>query len=153
MSNNLLTKFEQPLRVELRPSLRLAITAGLFHAIAAAAALSLSLAPVLRLCLFTGVLVHFVGFVRRQITTTSRRAVRALAWDRQRGWQVAGTAADWQPVQPVWPVFVSYPLVIARFRLSRYRSRSVVITADRLPDDEFRRLRVRLLQSAVDYPK
>jgi hypothetical protein len=150
MSNNSLTKFDRPLQVELKPSPQLAVFSGLIHLLAAISVAFTPQLPVLRLLLPVLVLAHFGYFIRHQVTARSRLAVKAIAWDRQRGWRVANAAGDWRPVRPGFPVFVSFRLVVVRFRVSAFRSRSAVIVADRLSDHEFRRLRVRLLQSACD---
>lgn len=150
MSYNWLTKFEQPLQVELGPSPRLAMCSGFVHGLAAVTLAVTLEVPVLRVLLPLLVLVHFGWFLRHQITAGSRRAVKTIAWDRRRGWRVANAVGDWQPVQLGRPVFISFQLVVVRFRVSAWRSRNAVIVGDRLSDDAFRRLRVRLMQSARD---
>jgi len=93
---------------------------------------------------------QFGCFFRRQVTAGSRWAVSSIAWDKERGWRVASAAGDWRAVRPEIPVFVSFRLVVVRFRVSTCRRRSVVIVADRLGADDFRRLRVLLLQTALN---
>jgi hypothetical protein len=146
MSHNSLTKFDRPLQIELRPSAQLAVCIGLVHALSAVAVVFFANLPMLRLLLPLLLLANLGYFVRSQITTRSRLAVRAIAWDRQRGWRVANALGDWQSVQLRRPVFISYRLVVVRFRVSRFKTRSAVIVADRLSVDEFRRLRSRLMQ-------
>ena len=150
MSNDSLTKFDRPLRIELKPSPQLTVFSGLIHVLAAASAAFTPELQALRFLLPVLVLAHFGYFIRHQVTARSSRAVKSIAWDRGRGWRVANAAGDWQPVRPRFPVFVSFRLVVVRFRASAFRSRSAVIVADRLSDHEFRRLRVRLLQSTRD---
>jgi len=143
-----LTKSEQPLQIELRPAWRLAAVAGFIHLLSAGSIVLLPAFYGLRFLLPVLLLVHFGYFIRRKVIGTTRKAVRMIAWDRQRGWRVANAAGDWQRVHPDLPVFVSYKLVVVRFRISAFRSRSAIVVAERLSDDDFRRLRVRLIQSA-----
>jgi hypothetical protein len=75
-------------------------------------------------------------------------AIRALSWDRQRGWRVRLASGAWLGAEPLAPVFVNYRLVAARFRTGRLGSRSALVVAERCTADDFRRLRVRLIQSA-----
>lgn len=152
MSYNSLTRFARPLQIELGPSRLLAAAGGLLHALAAASCL---LAPVelpWKLLLVILSVVHYGYFLHRQASARSGRAISAVAWDRRRGWRVCCAGGDWQAAQLKVPTFVSASLVILRFRPLTGRSCSAMVVADRLPADDFRRLRVRLLQSLYAGP-
>jgi len=104
--------------------------------------------PLVRLALIVLAGGHLVYFLRRQVLATAAGAISAISWDLQRGWRVCSVPGGWQAAQPLSPVFVTPKLVVVRFRAALDRRCSAVIVADRLRPDEFRRLRVRLLQSA-----
>jgi hypothetical protein len=74
-----------------------------------------------------------------------------LSWDSVRGWRVFRRADGWRSAALVKPVFVTSRLVIVSFRLTRFRTCSAIIVGDRISRQEFRRLRVRLLQSAHEH--
>ena len=148
MSRTSSHRFDRPLRVELRAS-RLLLGAGL--ALYALAALSCALLPLhgaWRAGLCSLLCLHFVRVYRLHIAASLSRAICALDWDARRGWRVRNPGGDWQRVTLCTPVFVSYRLVVARFRSGRWRSRSVMVVSDRTDADDFRRLRVCLIQSA-----
>jgi len=148
MSYNSLTRFDQPLRIELGRS-RLLTAAGVgIHAAGALSCLVAALHPFLRMLLLALAGAHLVYFLRRQVAATAVGAISAIAWDRQRGWRVCAVPGGWQAAQPLMPVFVSAQLVAVRFRTSNRRGCSALIVGDRLGADDFRRLRVRLLQAA-----
>jgi hypothetical protein len=107
-----------------------------------------ALHPFLRMLLLALVGAHLVYFLRRQVTATAAGAISAISWDRQRGWRVRALPGGWQAARLLMPVFVSAQLVVVRFRASNRRAGSAVIVGDRLGADDFRRLRVRLLQAA-----
>jgi hypothetical protein len=148
MSYNSLTKFDQPLRVELRFSRLLAGSAAALHVLAAASCLLVPLHPGWRLLIIALLGVHFVRFLRRQVTATAAKAIAVIAWDQQRGWRLRSAPGDWRPARLVVPVVVTAQLVVVRFRVPDRGIHSAMVVADRLGSDEFRRLRVRLLQSA-----
>lgn len=148
MSYDSLTRFAQPLRVEFGASRRLALAAAVVHSLAAGACLLATLPLPLRLLLAGVAAVHYVAFLRRHASARARRAIRAVAWDSTRGWQVRWRSGAWQPARLLLPVFVSASLVVMRFRPAAGRACSAMLVADRLPADDFRRLRVRLLQAA-----
>jgi len=148
MSHNSLRKFDQPLRVELKPSgIFLSVLVSLYS-LAALAWWCVPLPTLARLLLTAGLTGHFFHLYRVHIAATSVTSVQALCWDRVKGWRVRGPAAVWIPAEMLLPVFVSYRFAAVRFRIGRFKTRSVVLLADRLPANDFRRLRVRLLQSA-----
>ena len=151
MSYSSLTRFDQPLRIELGPSRLLIGAAAAVHALALAACLIASLHPLVRILLIALTGVHLVYFLRRQATATAGGAISGISWDVQRGWRVCAVPGGWQAAQPLSPVFITARLVVVRFRGSLDKRCSAMIVADRLQHDEFRRLRVRLLQWARAY--
>lgn len=151
MSYDSLTRFDRPLRVELGRSRLLTAAGAGIHAAGALACLVAALHPVLRVLLLALTGAHLVYFLRRQVTATADGAVSAISWDEQRGWRVCALPGGWQAAQPLMPVFVTAQLVVVRFRASNRRACSAVIVGDRLGADDFRRLRVRLLQAARDH--
>jgi len=116
--------------------------------LAAAACLLATLPLSVRLLLVALTTLHYVYFLRARASAQTGAAVRAVAWDNTRGWQVCCSDGSWQRAELRIPVFVSVPLVIMRFRVSTGRTCSAMVVADRLSTDEFRRLRVCLLQAA-----
>ena len=117
------------------------------YVLAAVAWWQTPLATWMRWLVSTVLTAHFVYLYRLHITGTSTAAVRALRWDRAQGWRLRNADASWVSAQLCIPVFVSYHLVAVRFRTGRFRTRTLALSADRLGADDFRRLRVRLLQS------
>jgi len=107
-----------------------------------------ALHPVLRALLLALTGAHLVYFLRRQVAATADGAISAISWDKQRGWRVCAPPGGWQAARPLMPVVVTAPLAVVRFRVSNRRACSAVIVGDRLGADDFRRLRVRLLQAA-----
>ncbi len=147
----MLTKFDQPLQVELQPSplmLRLSLLAHLSGVLLWSL---LSVAIGFKLLVLLCIAGHALYFYRLQITAVGASSISAIAWDMRRGWRVHNPVIGWQPALMLTPVFVHSRLVAARFRVGRFRSCSAVILHDRLPDEAFRRLRVRLLQSAREH--
>jgi len=65
-----------------------------------------------------------------------------------KGWQLRGPDNVWLPADMLVPVFVSHRLAAVRFRTGDFKKRTVVLFTDGLPANDFRRLRVRLMQSA-----
>ena len=148
MSHNSLRKFDQPLRVELRPSRILLLVLASLYLLAVLAWWCVPLSTLARLLLTALLAGHFFHLYRVHIAATSVVSVQALSWDRVRGWRLRGPDAVWLRADMLLPVFVSYRLAAVRFRTSRFKTRTVVLSADRLSVKDFRRLRVRLLQSA-----
>ncbi len=149
MSYDSLTRFDQPLRVELRFSWLLTATAATLHILAVTSCLLAPLHRGWQLLLIALLGGHFVRFLRRQVTAKLGKAIGAIAWDRQRGWRLRRPSGEWCQARLLLPVFVTLHLVIVRFRVAGVGVHSAVIVADRIGPDEFRRLRVRLLQSAL----
>ena len=147
MSYDSLTRFDQPLRIELRFSWLLTAIAATLHALAATSCLLASLHHGWQLLIIALLSGHFVRFMRRQVTAKVGNAIGAIDWDRQRGWRLRRASGEWGRARLALPVFVTLHLVIVRFRVAGVGTHSAVIVADRIHPDEFRRLRVRLLQS------
>ncbi|GMQ83772.1 MAG: hypothetical protein BMS9Abin06_0512 [Gammaproteobacteria bacterium] len=148
MSHNSLRKFDQPLRVELGPSrIFLSVLVSLYS-LAVLAWWCVPLSGLTRLLLTALLAGHFSHLYRVYVAATSVASVQALSWDRVKGWQLRGPDAVWLPADMLLPVFVSYRLAAVQFRTGRFKTRTVVLFADCLPANDFRRFRVRLLQSA-----
>jgi len=150
MSHNSSKKFDQPLLLELQPSPVVLLVLGVVYALTALVWLWVPLDWPGRLALFSLLGGHFVFLYRLHVKPLQRVAVQALRWDAVRGWRLRCHRGEWLPAQLLTPAFVSYRLVAVRFRVGRFSTRTVVVVADRLDEDLFRRLRVRLLQSAAD---
>jgi hypothetical protein len=150
MSYDSLTRFDQPLRIELRFSRLLAGTAVALHGLAVLSCLLVPLHRSWQLLIIALIGGHCVRFFRRQVTATAGKAIGFIAWDRRRGWRLRAASGAWWPARLLLPVFVTLPLVVVRFRVADSGTHSAVIVPDRLEADEFRRLRVRLLQSAQE---
>jgi hypothetical protein len=150
MSHNSLTKFDQPLLAELQPSRILLLALVSVYALTALVWLWVPLSWPARLALLSALGGHFVFLYRLHVKPLLRRAVQALRWDAVRGWRLRCHGGEWCPAQLLTPALVSYRLVAVRFRVGRFSTRSVVVVADRLDENDFRRLRVRLLHAATD---
>lgn len=144
MSHNLSRKFDRPLRVELGASGLLLSWALALYLGAALLCLWAPLPGVLLLALGA----HFAYLYCLHVRRCLPFAVRAVSWDAARGWRLRQARGDWLAVTPLVPLFVSYRLVAVRFRCGRCSRRSLLVAAHSCPADDFRRLRVRLIQSA-----
>ena len=144
MSHNSSRKFDRPLRVELRTSRHLLLASlGLYLA----AALACWWAPVPAALLVVPV-VHFAHLYCSHVQPCLPTAICALSWDAARGWRIRQARGDWIDADPVLPVFVSHRLVAVRFRTGRLAYRNLLVVGQRCAADDFRRLRVRLIQSS-----
>ncbi len=144
MSQDSSNRFERPLRVELRPSRLLLWVALALYLAAAVAALRTPVPGALAALLG----LHFGYLYCTHIANCLPSAVCALSWDVTRGWRIRQARGDWLPAIPLPPVFVTWRLVAVRFRTGRFACRTALVVAERCDADDFRRLRVRLLQSA-----
>lgn len=148
MSHNLLTKFEQPLQVELQPS-RLMARLSLLTYLSGALLWFLVTLPIgYKALVLLCIAGHARHFYLLQIAAVRASSVSGISWDGRRGWRIYNPVKGWQSARPHTPVFVHSRLIAARFRVGRFSSCSAIIVNDRLTTEEFRRLRVRLLQSA-----
>jgi hypothetical protein len=137
-------KFDRPLRIELRASGHL-LLAGLGLYLAAALACWWGPLPG---ALLVVLVLHFAYLYCRHIRPCLPSAICALSWDPVRGWRIRQARGDWLYAEPVPPVFVTRRLVAVRFRTGRFGCRSLLVVAQRCAADDFRRLRVRLIQSS-----
>lgn len=144
MSHNSSRKFDRPLRVELGCSRQLLLTCLALYLPAALCCLWTPM-PALLLVLLA---LHFCYVYCMHIAMCLPTAICAISWDATRGWRLRQARGDWLAVEPLLPVFVSHRLVAARFRTGRLGYRSLVVVGQRCAVDDFRRLRVRLIQSA-----
>jgi hypothetical protein len=147
MSHNSLTGFDQPLRVELQASRIILSVLAALYGLAAFAWLWVPLAWPGRAGLYVLLGWHFIHLYRLHVDMSAKTAVQALSWDRMRGWQIRCARDGWLQAEPCLPVFISYRLAAVRFKAGRFKTRRVIVVGDRLGSDDFRRLRVRLLQS------
>ena len=150
MSHNSSTTFDQALLVELQPSRIVLLVLAAVYALAALVWLWVPIDWPARLTLFSLLGGHFVFLYRLHVKPLLRFAVKALSWDAVRGWQLRCHGGEWLPARLLTPAFLSYRLVAVRFRVGRISTRTVVVVADRMDENLFRRLRVRLLQTAAD---
>ena len=148
MSQTSLTKFDQPLQIDLQPSRQLARLSLVFHLLGGLAWLLVTAPIACKLAALLLIGSHACYFHHLQIAATRAASVSGISWDKARGWQVYNPVTGWQVAELQTPVFVSARLVAVRFRISGFRCCNAVIVADRLAGDKFRRLRVRLLQSS-----
>lgn len=140
-------RFDRPLLAELGPSRQLWLLLALPHLLAAAVWLYLPLAWSLRLAAVCLLAARLLYLLQLHLSASRPSSIEALSWDQRRGWRLRDACGRWRNAELQLPVFVSRRLVAVRFRSGRGRC-SVLVPADRLPADDFRRLRVRLLQSA-----
>ena len=148
MSHNSLTRFDQPLQVEPETSRLLLTVAATLYGLAAVAWWCTPTPLPVRLAVSIVLILHFIYLYRVHISVTPASAVQTLDWNPLRGWRLCGGDGQWFDAQLLLPVFVTHRLVAVRFRVGRFDTRSLVVVGDRLSGDDFRRLRVRLLQSA-----
>lgn len=148
MSQNLYNKFDRPLCLELGPSRILQLVIGLTHL---AALLALMLAPldivalaVLAILVIANALYLYACYAGMRMPAS----IRKLGWTSAQGWYLPQLNGETLPVNLREPLFVSRYLLVARFASPRYRHHSLLVVADSLNADDFRRLRVRLLQCA-----
>ena len=147
MSRNLLQEFDRPLRVELKASrLLFSVNLGLSLLIALSwLQLAMSVPAAM---LLSGILVwHLVYLHRLHVSLRAGDAIQAISWDRARGWRIRTAGQSWQDATLCQPFFLSYRLAAARFETGTRRRHAAILVPDRLNSADFRRLRVRLLQS------
>lgn len=82
---------------------------------------------------------------RMHVSLTHPAAIRHLCWGHGSDWQLTRNDGITLHTSLQPRVFIHPRLVILRFRRSRWHAVSVLLTADRLDPELFRRLRVRLL--------
>ena len=148
MSNNSWTKFERPLCLDLRPSRLLLRSYGGLHLLLLLAWSRAPVSTVVLALVAVSALISWVYHYRYVIALTAPTAVDRVSWDRQRGWRLHSVRQRWYAAELIGSAYVTRHLVVARFRTGGRISRRVLVVADRVDRDDFRRLRVRLLQSA-----
>jgi len=143
----LYNRFDRPLHLELGDS-PLLLKAFLFlHLAGIFAWVVASLPLVWRLAAVSVLLLQFWRLHRLHVQPAAAHAVRALRWMPETGWQIK-TLVGWRQAELCHPFYVTAWLVTARFRTSRFRRVTAIVVGDRTDADNFRRLRVRLLQCA-----
>lgn len=127
---------EGPLRLEPRPSRRLAALTLAAHAGAAAVGLALPVPPAVRLLLFAAVAVSLV----RVWPALARQVV--VTWDPEGQWWWCEGDRE-HPVRLRADSYCSPALVVLRLEAPRWR-RELVLLPDSLDGERLRRLRARL---------
>jgi hypothetical protein len=150
MSTGLSNVFDQPLHIELKSSrILLAVATGLYI-LAVLFWLQVPLPGRVAATLYAGLAIHFLFLSGLHILNRLPVSINRLGWDHRRGWWLQYVDGRRRHAELCMPVFVSRYLVALTFRTGRLRYRSVIVIADRLEAEAFRRLRVRLIQSAYD---
>jgi hypothetical protein len=147
MLRNLWNRFDRPLRLELGDSPLLLKVLVVLHLAGILAWVLVPVSPALRLSVVLVLLLRFWQLQRVYARPVAPHAACALYWEAKAGWQVR-TVRGWFPATPCHPYYVTTHLVAVRFRISRLRRVTVIVVGDRTDADDFRRLRVRLLQCA-----
>lgn len=150
MSTELSNVFDQPLQVELKASPMLLAMVAALYLLTVLLWLPIPLPGRVAAVLYAGMLAHFLFLFGLHIVNWLPVSINRLGWDRKRGWWLQYVDGRRLKVSLCLPVFVSRYLVAACFRTDRLRFRSVIVVADRLEAEAFRRLRVRLIQSSHD---
>ncbi|WP_132972201.1 protein YgfX [Thiogranum longum] len=140
-------RFDRPLRLELGNSPLLLKILLALHMAGISAWLLVPLSPVLRGLAVVILFGQFCRLYRLHVSPLARYAVQALYWEQASGWKIKITAG-WYPATVCVPFYVTSQLVAIRFRTGRFRKVTVIVVGDRTGADDFRRLRVRLLQCA-----
>lgn len=133
-----------PLRIAPRPSRRLLAFVVLTHAAALAVLLPLP-APAawLRLLLGTLILLSLAYVIWAQILRRAPWSVVAVDWS-ERGWQATFANGRTRHARLAPSTFVGVGLVILHLRIGRFWQPTLLLSADAVPADELRRLRVLL---------
>jgi hypothetical protein len=133
-----------PLRLAPRPSRRLLAFAIATHA-AALAVLAPLPAPGIgpRAGLAVLIVASLVYVIWAQVLRRARWSVVAVDWN-ERGWQATFADGSTRPVRLAPSTFVGVRLVILHLRAGRFFRPVLLLTADAVPADQLRRLRVLL---------
>lgn len=148
MSPNLYNKFDRPLCLEFRPSRILQLSIGLTHLAALVSLMLASLQSVALAALAILVIANALYLYACYTSMAMPASIRKLGWSPAQGWRLPQRDGESLPLSLREPLFVSRHLLVARFASHRYRHHSLLVVADSLNADDFRRLRVRLLQCA-----
>lgn len=138
-------RFDRPLRLDLGDSPLLLKLLAALHLAAVLAWVLVPLPSLVRVSVVGILLVRLWHLSRLHACPRSRYAVHALYWDATSGWQVK-IRGGWCQATLSAPYYVTAHLVAVRFRISRFRQVTAIVLAERCEADDFRRLRVRLLQ-------
>ncbi|MBK1629239.1 hypothetical protein CKO31_00525 [Thiohalocapsa halophila] len=133
-----------PLRIAPRPSRRLLGFVLLSHAAALAVLVPLPTpAPWLRLLLGAVILLSLAYVIWAQVLRRAPWSVVAVDWS-ERGWQATFADDRTREVRLAPSTFVGVGLVILHLRVRWLWQPSLLLTADAVPADDLRRLRVLL---------
>ena len=142
--------YAAPLRLELRPSRRLALYLGVTHAGALALLPLLPVAPLTGALLAALVMLSLAREFPARVLMRGERAVVALVWTREGDWHLLERGGRTR-VCRLRPGSFRHPLLTV-LGFSGGRRCSVVLLPDSLDRDSFRRLRVRLGLHGVGAP-
>ncbi len=133
-----------PLRIAPRPSRRLLALVLLTHAAALAVLVPLPAPGIGLRVLLAGMIMASLPYVIwAQVLRRVPWSVVALDWN-ERGWQATFADASTRPVALAPSTFVGLGLVILHLRAGRLRRPTLLLTADAVPADQLRRLRMLL---------
>ncbi|MCG6940167.1 MAG: hypothetical protein LJE69_02825 [Thiohalocapsa sp.] len=133
-----------PLRIAPRPSRRLLVFVILTHAVALAVLAPLPAPGVaLRAGLAAVILASLAYVIWAQVLRRAPWSVVAVDWN-ERGWQATFADGSTRPVRLAPSTFVGVGLVILHLRAGRLFRPTLLLSADTVPADQLRRLRVLL---------
>jgi toxin CptA len=136
---------QAPLRLAPRSSLKLALYLLLIHGAAALILLSaVPSPPWLRLGLWVLLAGSLHWSWQMQVTHQAHAAIVQAVWDREGAWELTVRSGERVEAELLPDSFVTLPLVVLNFSTSRWRRRSLVLTADNTDPELLRQLRVRL---------
>lgn len=127
-----------------QPSRRLLACYGLIQGLALLSLWLVDIPLWARLLGLAFCLAHAAWVLPRHLLLNHAQAYSALRHGPE-GWQVGSVAAGWQAIELYPDSLALPPLIVLRFRLAgQRRVRALCIARDSLPQEQHRRLRVRL---------
>jgi hypothetical protein len=133
-----------PLRIVPAPSRRLAAFVVLVHAAAVGVLVPLPAPDIwLRAVLGALILLSFGYVIWAQVLRRAPWSVVAVDWN-ERGWQATFADGSTRPVRLLPSTFVGVGLVILHLRASWLWRPTLLLSADAVPEDHLRRLRMLL---------
>ncbi len=144
MSRTLSGKYATPLCLEPRCSPRLGLFITVIHTAALLVLPFAGLPLPLVFPIAMAVIRSGRQAWRRHVSMTHPAAIRRLCWGDDGRWRLGYRDGTQRQATLAPRVYIHPRLVILCFRLSRWRTSSVLLTTDRLDPGTLRRLRVRL---------
>ena len=138
-------KYAAPLQLEIRRSKSLLYFLCLLHVIAIGVIffLVMSIEIILLLTLF--ILYSAYYSITRYALLSAPDAVVTVIWDHNDKWKIRTRRSREQVVKLMWDSFTHPNLTVLNFkRQGQFFSQSVILLADNVNKEDFRRLRVRL---------